>query len=140
MCGKLSLPEPYIHITLLMAALLDLIYVTSNLRDKWVGVETVVVALTDHLAVSLRIKLETSLLQRGRGLWKKNTKPLEYTITRSRFQQEWTRGRLLERKHPDMVTWWENYVKRKILYIFIQDATARTRVDVINDNFYYACI
>ena len=50
------------------------------------------------------------------------------------------RWRRQEGKYPDMVTWWEKYVKWKIRYIFIQEETARTRENMINENVYYACI
>lgn len=46
---------------------------------------------TYHLVVCLQINLEAPLLQGGRGLWEMNTKPLEDTTTRSRFQQKRTR-------------------------------------------------
>ena len=65
---------------------------------------------------------------------------LEDKTIRNCFQQEWTRWRLQERKHPGRVTWCEKYVKRKIRFLFIQEGTARTREDIINKNFYYACI
>jgi hypothetical protein len=102
-------------------------------------VKTVVAALPDHLAVCLRIKLEAFLLQ-GRGLWKMTTKSLEDTTVSSRFQQERTWRRLLVRKYPDMVAWWEKYVKRKIVYLFIQAVTARNREDMKNENFFITLV
>jgi endonuclease/exonuclease/phosphatase family metal-dependent hydrolase len=41
----------------------DRIYVTSSISGQKVEVETVFAAVTDHLAVRLRIKLEDPLLQ-----------------------------------------------------------------------------
>jgi hypothetical protein len=38
-----------------------------------------------------------------------------------------------------MVTWWDKFVKRKIPFICIQEWTARTEEDVINEHCYYAC-
>ena len=69
-----------------------------------------------------------------------NTNALEDTTCRSRIQQAWTRWRLQEGKYPDMVTWWEKYVERKIRFLFIQEGTARTGEDIINENFYFAPI
>ena len=69
----------YTYCTLHGAARFDRIYVTSNVSDQKVGVETVFASFTDQLAVCLRIKLEVPLLQGGRGLWKMNTKLLEDT-------------------------------------------------------------
>jgi len=97
-------------------------------------VETVVRTLSDHLAVCIRIKLEASLLQ-SRGLWNINTKRLEDTTIRNRFQQVRTWTRLLVRKYPDTVAWWEKYVKRKLVYLFIQEVAAGNREDVINEIF-----
>jgi len=105
MCGKLSLPETYIHITLLMVRHSVM---KEHLSGQKVGVETVVAAFTDHLAIFLRMKMESLLLQRGWGLWKINTKLLKDTTKRSLLQQEWTRWRLQEGKYLDMVTWGRN--------------------------------
>jgi hypothetical protein len=68
MWGKLSLPETYIQITLLMVR-------HALMKSQWsnVEVETVVPAITDHLAVFLRMKREAQLLQRGWGPRKINT-------------------------------------------------------------------
>ena len=128
------------HYTSHGTARFDRIYVTSSLSAQKVGVETVVTASTYHLAVCLRIKLEAPLLQGGRGLWKMNTELLEDTTIRSRFQHEWTRWILQEGKYPDMVAWWEKYAKWKIRFLFIQEGIARIREDMINENFYCACI
>jgi hypothetical protein len=57
------------------------------------------------------------------------------------FQKEndrtWSLGgrRISKGKYPDMVTWWEKYLKRKIRFLVIQEGTARTREDMINENF-----
>jgi hypothetical protein len=80
-------------------------YVKSNISGQKLGVKTVFAAFTDHLAVYLRITLETPQLQRGLSLRKIKTKHLEDTIISCRFQQEWTRWRLQEGKYPNMVTW-----------------------------------
>ena len=74
------------------------------------------------------------------GLWIMNTKLLEAKNITNRFQQEWTRCRLQERKYPDTVMWWQKYLKRKIRFLFIQEGSARTREEMINENLYYACI
>jgi len=62
MWAKLSHPETYIQITLLMMR-------HALMESQWsdVGVETVVAAFTDHQAVFLRMKQEARLLQRGWG-------------------------------------------------------------------------
>jgi hypothetical protein len=86
------------HYTSHGAARIDPIYVTSIHSGQEVRVETVVVTFTNYLEVCLRIKLEARLLQRGQGLWKMDTKMLDDKTSRNRFEQEWTRWRLQEKK------------------------------------------
>jgi len=100
----------------------------------------VISAFTDPLALCLQIKLEAALLQRGRGLWKMNTNVFEDATSRSRIQQEWTRWTLQEGKYLDMITWWEKYVEPVILFLFIQEGTAKTGKEIINKNFYFASL
>jgi len=38
------------------------------------------------------------------------------------------------------VTWWENYVKKKIRCIFMMEGKERARDDKMMENFYYTCI
>ena len=62
----------YTHYTPHGVARLDRLYVSQSLRSRKMGVETVMAAFTDHLAVCLRIALDAPLLRRGRGRWKMN--------------------------------------------------------------------
>ena len=66
-----------IHYTPHGAARLDCLYVFQSLRNRKIGVETVMAAFTDHLAVCLYISLDAPLLRRGWGRWKMNIKLLE---------------------------------------------------------------
>jgi hypothetical protein len=77
---------------------------------------------------------------RSRSLWKINTKRLGDSAVRCLYQQVWTRRRLQKGKHPFCVTWLEKLIQRKIRFLFIQEGAARTREEMINENFYYACI
>jgi hypothetical protein len=93
MCGNSpsqSRVRVYTHYTSHGAARFDRIYVTSNLSDPKVGVETTFTAFTDHLAICQPVNLEARLLQRGRGLRKMNMELLEDSNISSRDQQEWT--------------------------------------------------
>ena len=103
-------------------------------------VETVMGAFTDHLAVCLRITLDAPILRRVRGRWKMNVSLLDDTIFKGQLQQELLQWRQQERKYLDMITWWVNYVKIKIRYMFINEGKERVRTEVMNKNFYYACI
>jgi hypothetical protein len=68
-CGPVDVWETvhpravFTHYTSHGATHTDRIYVISNISGQKVGVETVFAAVTDHLAVSLRITLEVPLLQ-----------------------------------------------------------------------------
>jgi len=55
-----------------------------------------IAAFTVRLTVCLQITLEAGLPQRGRGLWKMNTKSLEDITKRSRNHHDWTRWRVEE--------------------------------------------
>jgi hypothetical protein len=61
-------------------------YVTVNLIGQKVGVETVLQAFTDHLAVCLRFQLDVLFLQLGRRLSQMNMSLFEETAIRSRFK------------------------------------------------------
>jgi exonuclease III len=62
----------YTHYSRQGASRLDRIYVTRNIRDRKKGIETVVAAFTDHLAVALSIALDVDIIRRGRSYWKMN--------------------------------------------------------------------
>jgi len=62
-------------------------------------------------------------LQQVRGLWRTNRKLLDGTTVRIRFHQEWIR-------------WWEKYVKRNILLLFIQEEIVRNLENMMKENFY----
>jgi len=44
------------------------------------------------------------------------------------------------KNYPDMVTWWVDYVERKIRFLFNQEGTARLREYMLIKHFYYRCI
>jgi len=92
-------------------------------------------AFTDHLAVCLRITLDAPILRRRRGRWEMNISVLDDTAFTAHLQQEWLQWRQQERKYLDSVTWWVNYVKRKIRYMFIKEGKERAKVEVMNENF-----
>jgi hypothetical protein len=50
--------------------MINRLYVTRNISGSKRGVETVATAMTDHLAVVLRMVWEGPVIRRGRGYWK----------------------------------------------------------------------
>ena len=75
-----------------------------------------------------------------RDRWKMNTKLLKDASISILFQQDWTSWGLQEGKYTGMDKWVKKYVKRKILLLFIKEGSARTREDMINENFHFASI
>jgi len=57
----------YTHYNPHGAARLDNLYVSPDLRNRKIGVETVITAFTDHLTVCLCITIDAPLLPQGRG-------------------------------------------------------------------------
>ena len=76
------------HYTPHGAARLDRLYVSPSLRYRKIGVETVMEAFTDHLAVCSLTILDAPLLRRGRGHWNMNIKLLEEAKLVDQLQQE----------------------------------------------------
>jgi len=81
----------YTHYSRQEASRLDRIYVTRNLRDRKKGIETVVAAFTDHLAVVLSIALDVDIIRRGRSFWKMNAKLMQDAHFQDQLSQQWKR-------------------------------------------------
>ena len=78
----------YTHYTHNGTARLDRIYMSTNLRLKKTGIETVCAAFTDHLAVVVRIALNVPMTRLGRGRWMMNERLLEEEIYRQSLHAE----------------------------------------------------
>ena len=128
------------HYTPHGAARLDRLHVSPSLRNRKMGVETVMAAFTDHLAGCLRISLDAPLLRRRWRRWKMNIKLLEEANFTDRLQQEWSRWKQQRKKYLNSLMWWESYVKRKIRYMFMTEGKERARGAITMENFYYSCI
>jgi exonuclease III len=129
----------YTHYTPHGAARLDRMYVSPNMKNRNTDVETVMAAFIDHLPVCLRLTLDAPIQRRGRGRWKMNVSLLDYTTFNDQVQQEWLQWRQQERKYLDTVTWWVNYAKRKIRFMFNNEGKERVRTERMNEHFYYTC-
>jgi hypothetical protein len=71
------------------SARLDRIYTSRELLWRKPGIETVAAALTDHLAVYLRITFEEPILRRGPGYWKMGARILEDKTIIEQFKTLW---------------------------------------------------
>jgi len=103
----------YTHYSRQEASRLDRIYVTRNLRDRKKGIETVVAAFTDHLAVVLSIELNVDIIRRGRSFWKINAELMQDAHFQAQLSQQWKRWTQQRKYFPDIVTWWERSAKNK---------------------------
>ena len=109
----------YIHYSRQGASRLDRIYIIRNLRDRKRGVETVVAAFTDHLAVVLSIALDVDIIRRDRGYWKMNVELMQDAHFQAQLSQQWKRWTQRRKYFPDIVMWWERSVKKQIRQLFI---------------------
>jgi endonuclease/exonuclease/phosphatase family metal-dependent hydrolase len=83
-------PRPnYTHFTSTGASRLDRIYITEHLRKNKYGVEMMPSAFTDHLAVIIRLSLESQSTRYGPSYWKMNAYLLHETDFLHRLRVEW---------------------------------------------------
>jgi len=54
-----------------------------------------------------------------------NARLLEEASFRKQIQQEWAKWKKQRGKYPNSVTWWKNYVKKKIRYLFMAEEKER---------------
>jgi hypothetical protein len=117
----------YIHYSRQGASRLDRIYVTRNLSDRKKGIETVVTAFTDHLAVVLRMALDVDIIRRGRSFWKMNATLMQDAQFQAQLRLQWKRWIQQRKYYPDIVTWWERSAKNKSGYSLYGKERKKTR-------------
>jgi hypothetical protein len=101
------------------------------------GIETVVAAFTDHLAVMLRLSMDSPIWLRGRGAWRLNSSLLNEQHVLETFKQQWTLWKRQQHLFPNVNLWWWRYCKRRLRQVF-QRAEEERRRDFRNmGNFYY---
>ena len=101
--------------------------------------ETIAGAFTDHLAVLLRVAMTTPFIQTGRGIWRTNVTNLNDLPFQEEIKEVWTEWKTHMSRYPDIVNWWDQYVKSIIKLLFIREGTERN--DWIKmENFYYTAI
>ena len=91
----------YTHYTSRGASKIDRIYASRNLsRNK-----QKVAAFTDHLAVVIKIALETTTMRCGRSYWKMNTALLSEERFHEPLRQCWTEWSKQTKNYHTMVMW-----------------------------------
>jgi len=69
-----------------------------------------------------------------------NATLLEDIFFRDKLQQGWAKWKHQKKRYPNSVTWWGQYVKKKIQYIFMTEGKERAPNDTMMENLYYTCI
>jgi hypothetical protein len=130
----------YTHYSSTSATRIDRIYLSHKLYPNKTSIVTIPAAFTDHLAVVLRMTVETPLFIRGRGIWKLNTAIAATAETKHKLHQQWNKWSRLKRCYPNVNMWWELLVKKKIRHFYKQEELERNRDYVLLENHYYECI
>ena len=130
----------YTHYTRLGASRIDRLYMTKNIVENKCGVETIPVAMTDHMAVALRVRWQEQPSLRGKGRWMMNVSLLEEAVTRQQLGERWNAWRRNAQWYGSMVDWWVSSVKRRIRKFFMAIGAERRREANMMENHYYNCI
>jgi len=93
----------FTHYTPQGASRLDRIYINHNLTPRKLGVETVVAAFTDHLALLLRLSLDPPY----RHIEEVAGGEISFQLL---LQNHWKRWKAHKKYYPNSVLWWERYV------------------------------
>ena len=79
----------YTHYSSTAATRTDRLYISHTLYAKKTSIIKIPAAFTDHLAVVLRMTVETPLFRRGRGTWKMKTAVMATAATKHKLHQQW---------------------------------------------------
>lgn len=129
----------YTHHTRTSAAGLDRIYVTGALYDNKIAATIVAAAFTDHFAMILRIKLHVPRIRMGRGYWKLNITLLTVDVINETCKKHWEIWNKMRCRYTD-TTWWLQYVKRRIRFLFTAEGRRHSEQWRMQEEFYFQCI
>ena len=113
---------------------------TDDLLAGKQGAETIALAFTDPLAVSIRLKLTAPNVHRGRGRWRMNTTLLNDESFQMKIWDSWEEWKQHIGRFPDIVQWWVHYMKQKVKSLFIQEGAERNADWRRMEEFYYSAI
>ena len=77
------------------------------------GVDTVVAAFTDYLAIVIRIAIDKPILSSGRGPWEMKMPLLRETEFGKVLQKHWNRLKTHTKYYPKVEMLWERNTKRR---------------------------
>ena len=129
----------YTHYTPNGASRIDRMYVTRNILSKKQSVETVAAAFIDHLAVVLRIAIDTPLTLRGRVYWRLNISLSDKNF-HSILRKQCAKWKRHKKYYSHSVMWWGRYIKRMIRQFFINEGPERLRDRLAMATFYHDAI
>ena len=130
----------YTHYSLKSASRIDRIYLSRTLLQSKSGIETRVVACTDHLAVVIRMGIDRQLPTMGRGYWKMNASLLQNHAFVAELKSCWSKWQQHKKYYPTITFWWCRYVKRMIRTTCICESKTRLQDQRNLENFYYQTI
>ena len=132
--------QRFTHYTPKGAARLDRIYVSPQIRGQQQGIESILAAFTDHMAVILRVGTEDPIMLKGRGYWRMNTLLLRDNVIKKNLETKWKEWGSHQTFYPNNVTWWIRYVKLMLKRYFQCEGAERRRERRALENFYYAAM
>ena len=115
------------HYTTKGASHIDRIYITENLKRTQQGDEAVAAALTNHMAIVLRMSIDIPCVTRGKGYWRMNVSDLREPHFQHRLQVAWETWRRNIKYYRNRALWWCRYVKRIIQLSFNRESVDRRR-------------
>jgi hypothetical protein len=79
------------------------------------GIDIIPVAFTDHYAITMRITVQDTDLQRARERWKMDPILITDEHLKKRISSEWVKWQTHKRHYPDITMWWERCVIKAFL-------------------------
>jgi exonuclease III len=132
--------QAYTYHTTHGASKIDRYYLYVDLLARKTGIATVADAFSDHLAVLFRLSRCTTVIRRGRGMWKLNRDILTSEHVMETLQQQWRRWKQQQHWYPNITLWWVRYFKKRIRQIFQSMEADLGRDFRRPEDFYYECI
>jgi exonuclease III len=130
----------YTHFTRMGASRIDRLYVTWNLLENKSSMAVLPLAITDHLAVVLRIRWGNPIATRGRGYWKLNISLLDNPEIRDRLRESWNSWKRNSNWYGDITQWWSRSAKKQLRRFFMNVGAEKKRDAREMENHCYQCI
>jgi hypothetical protein len=112
----------------------------KEIQSLKTGIEIVLVAFTDHLAVVLRISSPAQNVSRRQWRWKTDPEAMQNRDLQDNIRSAMEKWRQRQRYYDDIVQWWERCVKAQLQKLICRDAYKRHRDAFLMKNHLYECI